>query len=249
MSMRAKTAPRTWILALALAAVLAGLAGCSGSSGHATSAPIVEAQPPGIASLAAVQAAKGSVVSIVAAGCNPERQSSGWVTPGGTVVTAADELAGARRIEVYRAGTGGPLAATVVAFDTRTDVAVLRVPGLAAKPLSLADAVNPEGGTPAAVLGYPANALQVDDALIEGTVTVTMPDVYGRPVQREIVAFIADGPLGFAGGPLLNTGGKVIGMDIGTLMAGAPRAAVTDSPIIQALSAQGRPSTGACPKS
>jgi hypothetical protein len=38
----------------------------------------------------------------------------------------ADYLAGAEQIEVYQAGSGSPLLASVVALDTLTDVAVLR---------------------------------------------------------------------------------------------------------------------------
>jgi S1-C subfamily serine protease len=251
MMIRVKTSPRwtAWVVALGLAAAAAGLVGCGGSGGPAKSAPIVETPPPGMASLPAVQTAKASVVRIVASGCNPERESSGWVAPGRTVVTAADSLAGARRIEVYAAGSSTPLAASLVAFDTRTDVAVLHVGELAAKPLTLAGDANPTRGMAAALLGYPDNAVEVDSALIDGTVSVTVPDAYGRPVGREVVAFLADGPLGFAGGPLLNGAGNVIAMDIGTLFQGAARAAVPDLPVTQALNAQGPASTGTCPKS
>ena len=50
-------------------------------------------------------------------------------------------------------GNGTTLDATALAFDTRNDVAVLRVAGLAARALPLAE--DPAAGTAAAILGYP----------------------------------------------------------------------------------------------
>jgi hypothetical protein len=246
MTIRVKTHPRrtAGVLVLALAVAVAELVGCSGSGGQA--APV----PTGIAGLPAVQAAKSRIVRITAVGCNVEQQFavSGWVAPGGRVVSTADYFAGARQIEVSAAGSRSQLAASVVAFNTRTDVAVLRVAGLAAKPLALAGDANPKPNTPAALLGYPGNVFEMSDAMIAGTSRFMVPDAYGKPVERQIVVFDTDGPAGFAGGPLLNRGGNVIAMDAGTLPGGW-RAAVPGSAIRQALNTEGPASTGACPNS
>lgn len=86
------------MLTAALVAVADLLAGCSHSRGLAASGPTRDTPSPGMARLPAVHAAEGSVVRIVATGCNPEQQSeiSGWVAPGHRVVASANYLAGAR---------------------------------------------------------------------------------------------------------------------------------------------------------
>jgi S1-C subfamily serine protease len=224
------------------------LAGCGSSGGQVPPAPSGSAASTSIASLPAIQAAKGSVVSIVASGCNPGWQSTGWVAPGGLVVTGADPLAGARRIEVSATGNGTWLAAKVVALNTGTDVAILRVSGLHAKPLALEPAPYPQMNTPAAIVNYLGNAVEVDDAQVETAAIVNAADAYGRPVDRTIVGFTTGAPDGLEGGPLLDADGKVIAMEIGTFPDGVS-AAVPDLPIKLALSAEGPASTGTCPAS
>ena len=71
----------------------------------------------------------------------------------GLVVTNAHVVAGESDTTVQIDGTPPGLDADVIDFDTRDDVAVLRVHGLHEQALSLAAA--PQPGTPAAILGYP----------------------------------------------------------------------------------------------
>ena len=68
-------------------------------------------------------------------------------------MTNAHVVAGISQPRVDTAG-GKAFAATVVAFDVTNDLAVLRVPGLGAGALPLAE---PERGAPVALVGYPRN--------------------------------------------------------------------------------------------
>ena len=55
---------------------------------------------------------------------------SGWVAGAGIVVTNAHVVAGSDNTHVEPNGSGDRLDATAIAFDSRNDVAVLRVPSL-----------------------------------------------------------------------------------------------------------------------
>ena len=74
--------------------------------------------------------------------------------------------------------------ATAIAFDPRNDVAVLRVDGLDAPALPIAD--SPDPGTSAAILGFPLNGpYDVRAGRLGQTRTSVTQDAYGRgPVQR-----------------------------------------------------------------
>src|SRR5207249_2586679 len=98
------------------------------------------------------RSAAPSVVKVVGTACGLSVEGSGWVARPETVVTAAHVVAGEHDTAVEAAGTRAQLRATVTAFDSRNDVAVLRVPGLRARPLPL---VDPKPGAAVAILGYP----------------------------------------------------------------------------------------------
>ena len=112
---------------------------------------------------------------------------SGWVARRGLVVTAAHVVAGEDSTTVQAPG-GLSLDAEAVAFDSRNDVAVLRVAGLEARPLRI---VAPRPGTPVALLGYPRNgaftvASRAGSARPRRSST---DDAYGRgPVVRLITS-------------------------------------------------------------
>ena len=118
--------------------------------------PAAGVEPPdsGVLDSAGVSAAALSVVRVVGNACGLGIEGSGWVAAPGLVVTNAHVVAGIRAPNVDR-GDGDLLEARVVSFDSVNDIAVLRVAGLNARPLLLADA--PEG-TPGGLLGYPGTA-------------------------------------------------------------------------------------------
>ena len=81
---------------------------------------------------------RGERRTVLGTACGLGIEGSGWVARAGLVVTNAHVVAGA---EGHRAcelrGRQPGLDATVVAFDPRNDVAILRVPGLNAPALPL----------------------------------------------------------------------------------------------------------------
>ena len=99
--------------------------------------PITDVGPPDAqsASTPAVAAAASSVFEIrgQAPGCQRTLEGTGFVVAPRRILTNAHVVAGTSSVSVMT--SDGPLPATVVLFDSRTDVAILSVPGLAAEPL------------------------------------------------------------------------------------------------------------------
>ena len=92
------------------------------------------------------------------------------------------------------------LPAEVVGFDPKNDVAVLRVPGLTAAPLALAE---PEDKRPVGIVGYPLNGpLDVEPGRVGRTENVLTDDAYGHgPVERTITSLAGEIRHGNSGGP------------------------------------------------
>jgi S1-C subfamily serine protease len=112
------------------------------------------------------------------------------------VVTAAHVVAGAH--EILADGR----AAQAWSIDRRNDVAVLRVPTLAARPLPLAD---PSPGTPVAILGYPENGpFDARAGRLGSTQEVLLN---GR--LRAVTAFAGLVRHGNSGGPAVDARGAV----------------------------------------
>lgn len=156
-----------------------------------------------------VQAAASSVVRILGTACGLGISGTGWVAPGGLVVTNAHVIAGQTDTVVQLRGTGPRLNATPVAFDPRNDVAVLRVSSLQAPALQFAREVEPT--EPGAVLGFPLSGpYDVRPARIGSTRSAITQDAYGRgPVRRQITAFRANVQPGNSGGPIVDVAGRV----------------------------------------
>ncbi len=173
--------------------------------------PDADVAPPDPASAdaPAARAAGDSTVRVIGTACGLGVEGSGWVAGPGIVVTNAHVVAGQDDTTVSVEG-GSELDATAVHYDTRNDLAVLRVDGLAAPPLALAD--HPRKGADAAVIGYPENGpLTFGPARLGRTGEVTSEDSYGRgPVQREMTPFRADVRSGNSGGPVVGLGGEVL---------------------------------------
>lgn len=160
-----------------------------------------------------VRAAQDSVVKVQGTACGLGVEGSGWVARPGVVVTNAHVVAGQDDTTV----TG--LDATVVAFDARNDLAVLRVDGLSGQALPLAR--SPRPGASAAILGYPLDGpYRVRPARLGTTRTVLTQDAYGQgPVQRSVVALRGKIQPGNSGGPVVNARGRVVA----TVFASATR--------------------------
>ncbi len=174
--------------------------------------PEADVAPPakGIGRDPQVRAAAASVVKILGTACGLGVEGSGWVARDGVVVTNAHVVAGQTDTKVLLRGKGSQLDATAIAFDPRNDLAVLRVPGLKARPLPLADAPGP--GRSAAILGFPENGpYDVRAGRLGATRTTVTSDAYGRgPVQRRLTSLRGVVRSGNSGGPMVDGKGRVV---------------------------------------
>jgi S1-C subfamily serine protease len=163
---------------------------------------------PAIAHDPEIAAARRSVVRVRGFACGLGIEGSGWIVRPGFVVTNAHVVAGVGSPIVDR-GDGHTTKATVVAFDAGNDVAVLRAPGLAGRPLPVADPVR---GEPAAILGFPLDGpYVVTPARLGGTARVATRDAYGRlSVGRTVVGFRGEVHRGNSGGPVVDRDGNVV---------------------------------------
>ncbi len=149
------------------------------------------------------------------------------VAEGGLVATTADLLGGVRRIVMV--GPGGKLeAASVVALDKTSDIALVNVPvDLPVAPF--ADDTNLDGGTPDLALTFvpagggsvalhcTAGAVSDVGAAIASGPASTMPSITSAPATPSVIA----------GEPLLNAEGSVVGILYGP---GSGTSAVTYLP-------------------
>jgi S1-C subfamily serine protease len=163
----------------------------------------------------------------------------------GLVVTAAHVVAGETDTAVTTL-SGTTLRAAAFAFDSRNDVAVLRVPGLTARPLRL---VDPRRGTSVAIIGYPENGpFDAVPGRIGSTATVLSQDAYGRgPVTRTVTSLSGPVRHGDSGGPAVDASGAVQTTVFAARINGGGGYGVPAPLVRRALaSARGPVSTGPC---
>jgi S1-C subfamily serine protease len=150
-----------------------------------------------------------SVVRVLGTACGLGVEGSGWAVGPGLVVTNAHVLAGVHDATVAT-WDGATLLATPVRYDTRNDLALLRV-GVDLPPLSIAPRAR--RGTAGAVLGYPENGpYAVAAARLGDTREAVSENSYGQgPVRRTIVSLRGSVRSGNSGGPLVDARGRVLG--------------------------------------
>ena len=173
----------------------------------------IQAPDQGVAADPRVRAASESVLKITATSrtCGSADEGSGWVAADGLVVTNAHVVAGAEALRVEDR-SGRAWAGSVVRFDPRRDVAVIRVDGLPLAPI-------PQGGRlgrgdSSVVAGYPWDGpLTLGAARVREVLTARGADIYGSPgVTREMYAVRGTVVPGNSGGPLLTPSGTVAGV-------------------------------------
>jgi S1-C subfamily serine protease len=170
-------------------------------------APVAPPDPALLRSLAVKRVAP-SVVRVLGTACGLRIAGSGWVAEPSLVVTAAHVVAGEDDTVVTLNRSTHELPATVVAFDQKNDVALLRVPELRARPLPLR---KPSPGDAVAILGYPENGpLTVVPGRLGATSVVLSEDAYGHgPIARTITAVRGSVRHGNSGGPTVDSSGAV----------------------------------------
>jgi S1-C subfamily serine protease len=194
--------------------------------------------------------ARASVVRILGTACGLGVQGSGWVAGNGLVVTNAHVVAGQDDTTVQLRGEGAHLDAQAVLFDSRNDLAILRVAGIAGVPALKIDA-GARPGTSAAILGFPENGpFDVEPGRLGQTTTVTTDDAYGRgPVRRRITSLRGLVRSGNSGGPMVDGQGGVVTTVFAATVADNGRTGfgVPDSIIRAALPSATAPvDTGPC---
>ena len=210
--------------------------------------PVPPVGPPdrSVLRAAGVRRAAPSVVRVLGTACGLGVSGSGWVVSPGLVVTNAHVVAGERDTTIDSVNAP-PLPAQAVAFDSKNDIAVLRVSGgLNAPPLEQAE---PRESQSAAIMGFPENQpLTVRPGRLGRTVTVLSEDAYGHgPVTRRITSFRGDVRPGNSGGPLVDSSGRVVGTVFASRIQGTVGYAVPPDIVDDALAdARGLVSTGDC---
>jgi len=176
---------------------------------RAIAGPAAPVAPPDprLANAPAVRRASASVVRVLGTACGVGVEGTGWAARPNLIVTAAHVVAG-QTDTVVELQTQARVAADVVRFDPRNDVAVLRVGGVRLRPLPL---VDPEPGTAVAVLGYPENGpFTATPARIGKTAVVLAEDAYGSgPVTRTITSLRGRVRHGDSGAPAVDVRGAV----------------------------------------
>ena len=167
--------------------------------------------PPGSGLPAAVaEHVTPSVVRIEGQACDEIQQGSGFVAAPGLVVTNAHVVAGEKATSVFTAD-GRRLDATVVAFDPRADLAVLRVPP---SQLPVLDRATAEVDQSGAVFGHPrGGSLREAPARIAQEINARGTDIYRTAsTERDVFILAAHLQPGDSGGPLVDDHGRVVGV-------------------------------------
>ena len=173
--------------------------------------------------------ASSSVVKVYAFGaCGGTLEGTGFFVISTLVLTNAHVIVGANTV------TAQGHATTVVAFDPKLDVAVLRV----ARPVTrwLSFGSEPRTGSPVGVLGYPLDGGQtVTPGAFDGSIVASGRDIYNQAlVNRTVDVLAAAVQHGNSGSPVL-VGGRVIAMVFSRDAAGATTYAIPVSELRHVL--------------
>jgi len=129
------------------------------------------------------------------------------VAPNGILATCAHVVEGAKRMEVNLGGQSYP--ATVIAVDSKADVALIRINANGLNALPLGDSESVQLAESVRAIGYPlSDVLGTDVKVTTGTVAGIVQDKQ-RGKRIQIDASINPGN---SGGPVVNSAGQVIGV-------------------------------------
>ncbi len=153
--------------------------------------------------------ARLSVVGVSGIACGTLVEGTGFVIAPFLVATNAHVVAGVEEVRIDQ--EGGRLIGQIAAYDPATDLALIRVPELAAEPLPLA--TGPGREATGEVLGF---AFDGEDRItpyrVAGEVTATGRDIYDEgQTRRQVLYLAAELDSGHSGAPLMSSDG-VVGM-------------------------------------
>jgi S1-C subfamily serine protease len=164
-------------------------------------------------SVAVTRAVEASTVKVEGQACDRIYEGSGFAVAPDLVVTNAHVVAGEPPGQTsVLLPSGRHLAATVVMFDPRRDLALLSVGSLDEAPLPVRAA---SVGASGAVFGHPngQNAVAVTPARVAQVIKAVGKDLYDRTdTTRNVLVLAATLAHGDSGGPLVNSTGEVIGV-------------------------------------
>jgi S1-C subfamily serine protease len=174
----------------------------------------VQAPDAALVDTAAVVKAQKSIVKITgeATSCGHGQEGSGSVIALHRVVTNAHVVAGVTNPSVQVGGVGRQYPAKVVAFDPQRDIAVLSVPGLPTKPLTLGTDLGKSQS--AVVAGFPNDGpFRASAARVRSIIRASGEDIYGTPgTVREVYSLFVTVEPGNSGGPVLDEKGEMVGV-------------------------------------
>ncbi|MFI1995095.1 MarP family serine protease [Actinoplanes sp. NPDC020271] len=178
-----------------------------------TQAKEVAEPDPALRNSKIVQTSKQSVLKVLGAApsCSRRIEGTGFVYADERVMTNAHVVAGTRDVVVET--TKGQIEGTVVVYDPKRDLAVIRVPGLKA-PVMPFVTKKAASGASAIVLGYPQDGpYNAQSARVRDVGDITGPDIYeSGDVTREIYTIKSLVRSGNSGGPLIAPDGEVLGV-------------------------------------
>jgi S1-C subfamily serine protease len=161
---------------------------------------------------AAFRAARDSTVEIVGRACGAIHEGSGFVVAPHYVVTNAHVVAGMSEPKVQKQNGGSQPGITVL-FDSKLDIAVIRVSDTPGPSLDL-DGQEEDRGATGAVLGYPGGGpLRAEPAAVRRSLRAVGRDIYGESiVERDVYELQTTVRPGNSGGPFVLTDGEVAGV-------------------------------------
>jgi S1-C subfamily serine protease len=203
-------APRPPAFLTGVEAVLAGVPFPQTFAGLQPELPSPLAIPANV-NTAGVRSAEAVTVRISGRGCGGLVTGSGFPVANDYIITNAHVVSGTSSTTVQVPLRGRTLSAAVTLFDPNVDVAILHVTGLGLAQLPIADA---DRGTEGAVIGYPGGGPEtVSPAVVDGGLTARGRDIYDQNlVDRQIWVIESSVHPGNSGGPLVDLGGRAIGV-------------------------------------
>jgi S1-C subfamily serine protease len=202
--------------------------------------PTADGPPPAVGATAGINRAARSTVRVESLGCGGLVFGSGFPVSRQLYVTNAHVVAGTQS-QTVRTRDQRRSNATVVHFDARRDLAILRVDGADLAPLQARGEV-PEG-TVGAVIGYPGGGQQqIVGARVIARTSAVGRDIYSRSLaRREIYVLRSRVRKGDSGGPVVDRQGRLVGVVFAaSTLDGGEGYALTVGELRRALAATGQ---------